>query len=94
MIKKHNLGQYFENIFKICSNEHGWDREDALAAINAAKDGNVITEVPNSGKISHRKTDRKSVTIQDETNLNHRKVTRTTTDSDSLDALVTEFQDF
>ena len=53
MIKKQKVGQqgqYFDNIFEICSKEHGWDREDTLAAINAAKNGNVITEVPNNGK--------------------------------------------
>ena len=38
MIKKQKVGQYFENIFEICSNEHGWDREDTLAANNAAKE--------------------------------------------------------
>eukprot|EP00112_Aurelia_sp_Birch-Aquarium-sp1_P003981 Seg1450.33 transcript_id=Seg1450.33/GoldUCD/mRNA.D3Y31 product="hypothetical protein" protein_id=Seg1450.33/GoldUCD/D3Y31 len=97
MIKKQKVGQqgqYFENIFEICSNEHGWDREDTLAAINAAKKGNVITEVPNNGKISYRKADKKAVTIQDAANLKDKKVTGATTDSNALDALVTDFQDF
>ena len=37
MIKKQKVGQYIENIFEICSNEHGWGREDTLTAINSAK---------------------------------------------------------
>ena len=92
MIKKQKVKQYFENIFEICSNEHEWNREDTLAAINAAKDGYVITEVTNNGKISYRKADRKAVTIQDATNLNDRKVTSSTTDSDALDTLVRIFK--
>ena len=97
VIKKQKVGQqgqYFDNIFEICSKEHGWDREDTLAAINAAKNGNVITEVPNNGKISYRKADRKAIIIQDATNLKDSKVTEATTDSDALDTLVTDFQEF
>ena len=94
-LKKKHIGQYLDNICDVCTNEHGWERETTMTAIEAAKKRGLIHETVVNNEVSYRITNTPMVIIHDNTvpvctQTDFHEATR----DDELHALQTQFLEF
>ena len=94
-LKKKHVGQYLDNTCNVCATAHGWNREIAIAAIEAAKKRGLLRETVVSKEVSYRITNTLMVIIHDSTVSLHTQMDfHETTKDDEPHALQIQFLKF
>ena len=94
-LKKKHKGQYLDNICDVCTNEHGWERETTMTAIEVAIKRGLIHETVMNNEVSYCITSTPMVTIHDNTvPVCTQTDFHETTRDDDLHNLQTQFLEF
>ena len=66
-LKRWSKGRHIESIVKRCEKENGWDREETMKALRAAKEQGLIQEATFNGNVRFRECqqDTPNITFRD-----------------------------